>query len=211
MAKKSRGRGPVVHLNRQQKAQMIESIVSDFMGRDLSDLRILDIGCGNGDISSYFAQRNEQYGVDIVDQRKQGNDSFEFHQVESETLPFDDEFFDVVLSHHVIEHVEHQGLHLDEIWRVLKPQGVGYLATPNKSSPIMEGHVGNDQVLRHHQMAPLFETHRFEPHWYSCKLLRNPHKFHGEMKKAAWIPEPLLRFLSPLFPSQVYVLSKRIS
>jgi 2-polyprenyl-3-methyl-5-hydroxy-6-metoxy-1,4-benzoquinol methylase len=50
-------------------------------------------------------------------------------------LPFPDEYFDVVVSNHVIEHVSDQQLHLSEIARVLKPNGVVYLATPNRLWP----------------------------------------------------------------------------
>ena len=209
MTKKVRGRGSVIKLDRLWKAKMIESIIADYLGRDIQGLKILDIGCGNGDISNYFARQNEQYGVDVKDQRKPENNTFEFYQVDSERLPFDDGFFDVVVSHHVIEHVSDQGLHLDEIWRCLKPNGVAYVATPNKSSPIMEGHVGNDQVLRLKEMVPLFVKHRFVAHEYSCKLLKSPKKFYSEISQASWVPVPILRIFAPLFPSQVFVLRRQ--
>jgi SAM-dependent methyltransferase len=50
-------------------------------------------------------------------------------------LPFDDQFFDIVVSNHVIEHVGarlDQLVHLREIARVLRHDGIGYLATPNR-------------------------------------------------------------------------------
>ena len=208
MNKKPRGRGAVVHLNRTEKAKMIESIISDYIGGNIDGLRVLDIGCGNGDISNYFHVDNEQYGVDVNDQRRPENTTFIFKQVDSELLPFDDNFFDIVISHHVIEHVSDQGLHLDEIRRTLKSNGIAYLATPNKSSPIMEGHVGNEQVLRLKQMVPLFEKHGFTAHSYSCAILKKPNKYHCEIKKIYWMPKILLNLLSPLFPSQVFILSK---
>ena len=43
--------------------------------------------------------------------------------------------FDVVLTNHVIEHVgdeQAQRAHLAELYRVLRPDGVGYLAVPNR-------------------------------------------------------------------------------
>jgi 2-polyprenyl-3-methyl-5-hydroxy-6-metoxy-1,4-benzoquinol methylase len=208
MKNKPRGRGPVVHLDRISKAKMIEAVISDFIQQDINGFRILDIGCGNGGISNFFQRHNEQYGVDIKDQRLPNNCTFHFKQVNSERLPFDDGFFDIIISHHVIEHVQNQGLHLDEIYRTLKGNGLAYLATPNKSSPIMEGHVGNQQVLRLKQMRPLFEMHNFQAHEYSCKLLKEPKKYHGEVKKAYWIPTTILKLLRPLFPSHVFILSK---
>lgn len=203
-----RGRGPVVHLSRIEKARMIEAVLSDYIASEVAGLSILDIGCGNGDISNYFQQRNHQYAVDIVDQRKAENHTFDFTRVDSELIPFEDQFFDVVISHHVIEHVDDQKLHLKEIYRVLKPDGVAYLATPNKSSPVMEGHVGNDQVLEWHAMRPFFEQQQFEVEEYSCKLLQDPAKFYAEIRYARLIPLFVLKLLRRLFPSHVFMLRK---
>ena len=202
-----RGRGPVVHLDRQQKARMIEAVLADAIGRPVKGFRILDIGCGNGGISSHFARENEHYGVDIADRRRDDTESFVFRLVESERLPFDENFFDIVISHHVIEHVPDQALHLAEIHRVLKPTGLAYLATPNKSSPIMEGHVGNDLVLRYRAMAPLFEGHGFAVREYATDVLREPLRYHGEVRWGRYLPRFLLQILRRFFPSHVFVLT----
>jgi len=55
--------------------------------------------------------------------------------VQGVKLPFEPDRFDVVISNHVIEHVGDaaaQLRHLQEIRRVLKPEGVAYLAVPNR-------------------------------------------------------------------------------
>jgi ubiquinone/menaquinone biosynthesis C-methylase UbiE len=44
------------------------------------------------------------HSVDIADDRLE-REGFEFHLVEGAQLPFEDSFFDIVLSNHVIEHV----------------------------------------------------------------------------------------------------------
>ena len=75
--------------------------------------------------------------MDVVDERT--DTDFDFRLVESEVLPFEPGSFEIVISNHVIEHVEDQALHLKEIARVLRPGGVCYLATPNKLWP-MEPH-----------------------------------------------------------------------
>jgi 2-polyprenyl-3-methyl-5-hydroxy-6-metoxy-1,4-benzoquinol methylase len=203
-----RGRGPVVHLDRTAKARMITAVLADHLGRPVTGLRTLDIGCGNGGISELLAADNEHHAVDIADRRRVRSTTYDFRLVDSERLPFQDQYFDVVVSHHVIEHVNDQGLHLDEIRRVLKPEGVAYIATPNRSSPIMEGHVGNDRVLRYRNMTPLFRRHGFGVREYGLRIVKEPDRFHGEVRQGRHLPLSLLRLLRPLYPSHVFVLTQ---
>jgi SAM-dependent methyltransferase len=165
----------------------------------------LDIGCGNGDISRYFGARNSVTGVDVTDQRRPEAD-FAFRLVDSPTLPFADDTFDLVLSNHVIEHIPDQGKHLCEVRRVLKTSGFAYLATPNRSSPLMEGHVGNPNVLRWREMAPLFREEGFRPIEMSVEVLSQADRYHGEVRWARWLPKPLLMLMRPLFPSHIFIL-----
>lgn len=199
---------PVVHLDRSQKARMIDAILSDFLGGPVAGYAMLDIGCGNGDISESFAKANRHHAVDVKDQRRATALGFEFRLVDSERLPYEDGRFDVVISHHVIEHVDDQALHLAEIRRVLRDGGIAYLATPNRSSPLMRGHVGNERVLRYRQMRPLFAGQGFEVHEYGERVVREPDRFHGEVRIARFLPAFLVRRLKPLYPSHMFVLVK---
>jgi len=101
-------------------------------------MRMLEIGTGSGGIAHYFAThpdlRIEVDAVDIVDNRLV-NEQYRFQLVPGTALPFADQSFDVVLTNHVIEHVGDENAqlaHLSEIRRVLRPDGVGYLAVPNR-------------------------------------------------------------------------------
>ena len=198
---------PVVYRDRSRKARKIEAVLAAALGGPVRGYRILDIGCGNGGISSHFARDNEQHGVDVADRRRDGARGFDFRLVDSERLPFEAGSFDIVISHHVIEHVADQGMHLAEIRRVLKPGGLAYLATPNGASPIMQGHVGNEMVLRYGAMAPLFERHGFAVDEYAIEVLKAPGRFHEEVRWGRFLPRFLLKLLRPLFPSQVFVLT----
>lgn len=202
-----KGKGPVVHLDRRNKAQMIEAIISDFSGSSVRDKKILDIGAGNGQISEYFHPNNRQYAFDIGDFRTQKESGVKFVIGRSENLPFKKDCYDIVLSHHVIEHVDNQLLHLEEIHRVLKPDGFCYLATPNKSSPFMAGHRGNNQVLRFHMMKPLFERSGFKAIEYYSKIVHSPYKFNYEVKFGRLVPMAILEKLKIFFPSQCFILS----
>lgn len=203
-----RGRGPVVLLDRSKKARMIDAILEDFGGAPVEGLRTLDLGCGNGGISDHFAAANEHYAVDVVDQRRSGTAGYTFKLISDEHLPFEDAFFDVVISNHVIEHVSDQQGHLSEVRRVLRPAGCVYLATPNRSSPFIEGHVGNDMVLRYCEMGPLIRACGFDYTEYGIAVASEPERFHGEVWWARFFPTPILRLLSPIFPSHMFVLKK---
>ena len=97
-------RGYVIQSNRIEKANKIITILEESLRKPIKDLTILDIGTGNGEIANYIAGKNNHvYSVDVqklVDDKKC---SFQFIQVKDERLPFADNFFDIVISNHVIE------------------------------------------------------------------------------------------------------------
>jgi len=122
--------------SRRQKGLKIERLLG--LGPSARRRRLLEIGCGSGGISHYFATNAELDievdAVDVTDSRGV-TDGYRFHKVSDTQLPFADDTFDVVLSNHVIEHVgeyAEQMDHLREIRRVLRPDGVCYLAVPNR-------------------------------------------------------------------------------
>jgi SAM-dependent methyltransferase len=187
---------------------MIEAILTDALGAAPREVTILDIGCGNGDISSHFAITNRLFAVDTHDRRRPTFTSqFAFQQVQSACLPFDDDYFDVVLSHHVIEHLPQQHRHLTEIHRVLRPSGIAYLATPNRSSPIMQGHKNNYLVLRYRDMLPLFQSAAFSVCEYSVDVLKEPRKYRSEYGLFHLLPRSLLLSMRRFFPSHVFILT----
>jgi len=122
--------------SRTNKALKIERLLT--LSSRQQPIELLEIGTGSGGIAHYFGTHTglhcEVTAVDIIDQR-QISEGYRFVPVTSTQLPFADACYDVVISNHVIEHVgdEHQQLdHLREIRRVLKPEGIAYLALPNR-------------------------------------------------------------------------------
>lgn len=120
---------------RLPKAEKIVRLLGLQAGRAL---RVLEVGTGAGVIAHYIAGRGEGAfqvdAVDVVDQRTV-RDGYRFTQVSGTTLPFPDGYFDAVISNHVIEHVgdrDDQSAHLSELGRVLRTDGVGYLAVPSR-------------------------------------------------------------------------------
>ena len=132
-------RQPHASLNLQSrhgKSVKIERLLG--LDRQAAPIRLLEIGTGSGAIAQHFASHPtlpcDVFAVDVIDQRVV-HDGFEFHLVSGTALPFPADSFDVVITNHVIEHVgerDDQLHHLTELRRVLKPDGVGYLAVPNR-------------------------------------------------------------------------------
>lgn len=121
--------------SRRHKGEKIERIL-ELDPASCYDL--LEVGTGSGGIAHYFATqaraRCNVVSVDVEDTRLV-SDGYEFKRVKSTALPFPDDSFDVVLTNHVIEHVGNrtaQEQHLAEIRRVLRPNGIVYLAVPNR-------------------------------------------------------------------------------
>lgn len=122
--------------SRHPKALKIERLLG--LSAENGPLQVLEIGCGSGGISHYFATHPELacqvQAIDVHDNR-QVFDGYSYTPVQGVELPFPDASFDVVISNHVIEHVGDaaaQLLHLQETERVLRPDGLAYLAVPNR-------------------------------------------------------------------------------
>lgn len=95
-------------------------------------LNILDIGCGQGDLlGRLFSSINpESYLVGIdesvkaVKSAKENNPSIEFHNEKfTDSLSFDDDIFDIVVSVDTLECIPDKSALVNEIHRVLLPWG----------------------------------------------------------------------------------------
>jgi SAM-dependent methyltransferase len=122
--------------SRRLKAMKIERLLA--LDSRAGPLRVLEIGVGSGGISHYFGThpsgRYDVVGVDVVDSRLI-TEGYRYVAITDTTLPFADGSFDVVISNHVIEHVGDdaaQAHHLAEMRRVMRDDGIGYLAVPNR-------------------------------------------------------------------------------
>lgn len=99
--------------------------------------RLLDVGCGTGrNLQAIQAKcpQAELYGIDIGSGVEELLKPLGFQGKQcdaSERIPYDDNFFDVVVCGEVIEHVVATDSLLAEIRRVLKPGALMILTTPN--------------------------------------------------------------------------------
>jgi len=94
----------------------------------------LDIGCGDGRRTERWAEYIGTPNIFGIDAKNFGQ-PFNFTEGDLDKgLPFGTASFDVVVSHHVIEHVKDTDLFTSEIFRVLKSGGYAVITTPNLAS-----------------------------------------------------------------------------
>lgn len=94
---------------------------------------ILDVGCGTGYFEQLLLTENAQQsvvGVDIstemlkiAKQKFSFHPNYQFHQTSVNNLPFDNGYFDLVVSASAFHYFEQPQIALLEMKRVVKPQG----------------------------------------------------------------------------------------
>lgn len=99
--------------------------------------RVLDLGCGNGRHAIYFARQGFKCaGVDVSvqaiewarDWARRESLEVDFRVGDIENLPFENNSFDVVVSHGVLDHVPMNTARraAAEVHRILRPEGLFY-------------------------------------------------------------------------------------
>ncbi len=106
--------------------------------------RILELGCGTGDLWLENLDRIPD-GLDVVLsdlspgilQQTWGNprdsrSSFQFGIIDAQSIPFDDQCFEIVIANHMLYHVPDGGKVLLEVQRVMRWTGRFYASTIGK-------------------------------------------------------------------------------
>ncbi|MEZ6087352.1 MAG: methyltransferase domain-containing protein [Pirellulaceae bacterium] len=121
----------------------IESHGQFFLPHLTPGVSVLDCGCGPGTISLSIARRiapGRLVGIDRepsqiekaqAEAQQTGQSNADFQSAEIYALPFEDNSFDRVFSHALIEHLSNQPLAAKEMFRVLKPGGIIGVCSPD--------------------------------------------------------------------------------
>jgi 2-polyprenyl-3-methyl-5-hydroxy-6-metoxy-1,4-benzoquinol methylase len=104
-----------------------------------STIKVLEIGAGAGDTLVFIKQNNlarEVVGVDIFpmpnsNQKNPAIDNFILCNIESDNLPYQEEYFDVVLCGDVVEHLVDPWQTIDKLSSYIKKGGRIIISTPN--------------------------------------------------------------------------------
>lgn len=128
--------------------------------------RVLDVGCGSGGYLAFLASLGwDCYGVEPgPNSRAYAKDALglNVHPGPLEACSFEDKFFDLVTMWHVIEHLPNPLETLQEMHRILKPDGLLVLRTPNVDS---------------------FEARAFRGNWYALDPPRHLYLFSPKTLK----------------------------
>jgi SAM-dependent methyltransferase len=111
-----------------------------FAARWAQGREVLDVACGEGYGTALLADRGARRltGVDLSPQAiaharsTYSRPNVEFVEASCTRMPFADASFDLVVSFETLEHIDTQREFLDEVARVLRPEGVFLLSCPNK-------------------------------------------------------------------------------
>jgi 2-polyprenyl-3-methyl-5-hydroxy-6-metoxy-1,4-benzoquinol methylase len=117
----------------RKMARIIDSL-------NLENKNIFDIGCYDGTFLDIIENRNNNFfgleasdwGVERCCEKNINVQQYFFN--DKNKLPYENNFFDVVIAGEIIEHIYDTDFFLEEIYRILKPGGKVLVSTPNIAS-----------------------------------------------------------------------------
>ena len=123
----------------------------------LSEIKILDVGCGGGLLSEPLSRLGaEVFGIDASDNNikiaklhaKKSNLNIKYFCSSPEKFKIKNEF-DVILNMEIVEHVEDVNFFLKSCSKLLKKDGIMFVATLNKTlKSYVFAIVGAEYILR---------------------------------------------------------------
>lgn len=159
-------RGPLKQLHKLNPTRVgyIRDRAAAHFGRDptqpgsLAGLRILDIGCGGGILSEPLARLDATVvGADASQSNiavarahaAQSGLAIDYRDATAESLADAGETFDLVLAMEVVEHVADVGLFVDRAAAMVRPGGLMFVATFNRTlTALALGIVAAEYILR---------------------------------------------------------------
>ena len=127
----------------KDRGRLVCDILESF--QPLKGLKILDVGCGEGGTSLALVERGAQItAIDFNPKRVEkfrkkvftAGVDLSIKVGNAQNLNFPNEAYDCILLQDVLEHLPHPEKAVQEINRVLKRNGLVYISTPNRWSPL---------------------------------------------------------------------------
>lgn len=119
----------------QSRERQVVRIIKKYVGTELNCKRILDVGCGTGgelrNFLKYGARPENLYGIDLlkerIEQAKKINPNINFVCADAQTLPFPDNFFDIVMQFTMFTSILSENMKQNvarEMLRVVRRDGI---------------------------------------------------------------------------------------
>ena len=181
------------HLDRYpSKRQLLTKMHN--LTQNLTGKIILDYGCGRGETSLKCLANGAKkvFGIDISpvyikNAREKAieagypEDRYLFQEMDAHTLQFPDDFFDLITGKGILHHLNVQ-IALDEIYRVLKPEGRVILQEPLSDNPLLKifrfltpkARTMDEKPLSRRQIQILKSNHLWLAEFSYCGILEMP-------------------------------------
>lgn len=123
-------------MNKYDLQRRLDIVFKELLPKSIEGKKLLDAGCGTGHFSKLAMEKGA-----VVTSMDTGEKLLEkvAEKCNSELvlgsvldMPFNDNYFDFIISSEVIEHTEAPYKALMEFYRVLKPNGILALTVPNR-------------------------------------------------------------------------------
>jgi ubiquinone/menaquinone biosynthesis C-methylase UbiE len=136
--------------------------------------RVLEVGCGQGHLTKALASRGvDIVGIDANNEAPEVAGTDLVRCMMAESLEFEDETFDFIVSVHAIEHIPPLDEALAEMARVLRPEGQAVFIYPAEpvqglyaipTSVILHGTPFKAREVHCHKLWPAKLRRMAEPH-----------------------------------------------
>lgn len=195
-----------------------ENIYGDFyelqcyidLTQNISAGKMLDVGAGAGTLSQLFAYLDWEVVACDIDRDNFLSKDGQFVQTDlNAELPFSNEKFDFIACKQVIEHLENPYHLIREFRRILRPQGLVIISTPNIASlnarfsmlrtglPLFYGDwQGHRTILHYDQLKSALKENGF----FNIKFYTNRYEMYNFNPVTSGVHKrfvvPLLKFIS---------------
>jgi ubiquinone/menaquinone biosynthesis C-methylase UbiE len=117
---------------KQIRNQEIDQIITILKARRGSNFRLLEIGAGGGWQAKRLSEAGiEVQAIDIETSRYRNDRNFKVVEFDGVHIPYPDNYFDVIFSSNVLEHVQHPLELGKEIDRCMKADGIQLHLVPS--------------------------------------------------------------------------------
>ena len=140
-----------------KKIKKVAEIIADYKKKPLEKVKILDIGCGGGLLSEPMRRLGaEVVGIDASEKNinvaklhaKKNNLDIKYLCTSPEKFKINNKF-DVILNMEIVEHVEDVNFFLKSCSKLLKKNGIMFVATLNKTfKSYIFAIIGAEYILR---------------------------------------------------------------